>query len=209
MTLKRCPKCKTDNPEIYDNCLNCGTPLPDIPRPQGARKYLVPLLVVALIAIVTFIVVIPALHYSATGGTIVSTAIKSVTQSPTPSGTYAVKQPARLGDLELTVLGGHSGTNQFNGQRFYTVSVSIQNFNNNDTYTLSATDFILSDTAGNYYDPMGIQSKTSYDAMPGQTGTVDLVYIIPQGEDKFQLLYTFPETVVPAGGSRTEVAFLL
>ena len=192
MTVKRCPRCKTDNPEIYDHCLNCGTPLPEITKPQGMKRFLLPVFVVVFVVIVAAVVVVPALHYSLTSGRIISTAISSTPLSQDQIPQYELNQPARAGDLQVNITGDHLGEVQFNGDRFYTVIISVQNFNSEETYTLSASDFILTDNEGNYYNPLGIQSKTSYDALPNQTGTADLVYIIPQGTNNLRLLYTFP-----------------
>src|SRR5208283_3491562 len=107
-----------DNPAIYDRCLNCGTPLPEITHP-GMDRYL-----------------LPALHISMASGRDLSTAINGVSATPTPVPEYQINKPARVGDLQVTVTDTRPGENQFNGKRFYTVTLSVQNFNSNDTYTL-------------------------------------------------------------------------
>ncbi|HVP97199.1 DUF4352 domain-containing protein [Methanoregula sp.] len=209
MAVKRCPRCRTDNPAIYDHCMNCGAPLPAIPEPQGFRPYIAPVVVVAIVILVTVFILVPAIHYSMAGGQILSTAISGVTATPTPIPRYPLDQPARVGDLQLTVTDARPGINQFNSQRFYTVTVSIQNFNATDIYTLSATDFILTDASGTYYSPLGIQSKTTYDALPGTNRLADLVYIVPLNVTDMRLLYTFPVATAAPGLGRTEVAFVL
>ncbi|MGB9221275.1 DUF4352 domain-containing protein [Methanoregula sp.] len=208
MTVKRCPKCKMDNPAIYDRCLNCGTPLPEITHP-GMDRYLLPGIVVVMVVLITGVLIIPALHISMASGRDLSTAINGVSATPTPVPEYQINQPARVGDLQVTVTDTRPGENQFNGKRFYTVTLSVQNFNSNETYTLSATDFTLTDAGENYYSSLGIQSKPSYDILPGTTGVVDLVYIVPLSADKLRLLYTFPASTAAPGESQIEVAFVL
>jgi hypothetical protein len=173
------------------------------------RRYLIPAIVILVVLVVVVVLIIPAIHYSMESGRIFSTAIDGVTASPTPVPQYPLDQPARAGDLQVTVMGSRPGVNQFNGERFYTVTISVQNFNSNETYTLSAADFSLTDAGGNYYTPLGIQSKTSYDLLPNTTGIADLVYIVPLGADKLRMLYTFPVATAAPSAERTEVAFSL
>jgi hypothetical protein len=165
--------------------------------------------VIILVVIIAGVILVPALLYSVTSGRIISTAIHSTPLSQNQFPQFEINQPARVGDIQVTITGDHLGLEQFNGDRFYTVTVSVQNFNSEQTYTLSATDFILTDSRGNYYNPLGIQSKTSYDALPGQIGTADLVYIIPQGTTNLRLLYAFPPDTAAPGEERSEVAFIL
>jgi hypothetical protein len=194
---------------FYDHCLNCGTPLPPITQPKGIKTYLVPAVVVVFVILVSVFLVIPAVHYSMTGGQALSTAINGVTASPTPAPQYHIDQPARVGDLQVTVTDARAGANQFNAKRFYTVTLALQNFNAGDTYTLSAADFTLTDAGGNYYSSSGIQSQPSYDLLPGTVATVDLVYIVPVNADKLRVLYLFPAATAAPGEGRTEVAFAL
>ena len=154
-----------DNPAIYDRCLNCGTPLPEITHP-GMDRYLLPAIIVVMVVLVTGFLIIPALHISMASGRDLSTAINGVSATPTPVPEYQINQPARVGDLQVTVTDTRPGVNQFNDKRFYTVTLSVQNFNSNDTYTLSATDFTLADARENYYSSLGIQSKPSVRCTP-------------------------------------------
>jgi|GEM_PF-1399177 len=209
MVVKRCPRCKTDNPAIYDHCLNCGAPLPAIPAPDRFRPYIVPAVGIVIVVLVVVFILVPAIHYTMAGGQVLSNVIGGVTASPTPLPLYPVNSPVRAGDLQVTVTEARPAVNQFNSQRFYTVTVAIQNFNVTDTYSLSAADFILVDAKGNYYYPLGIQSKTAYDAPPGTTGLADLVYLIPVDVTDLKLLYTFPVATAAPGAGRTEVAFSL
>ncbi|MFZ0181531.1 MAG: DUF4352 domain-containing protein [Methanoregula sp.] len=172
-------------------------------------RYLLPAIIVVMVVLVTGFLIIPALHISMASGRDLSTAINGVSATPTPVPEYQINQPARVGDLQVTVTDTRPGVNQFNDKRFYTVTLSVQNFNSNDTYTLSATDFTLADARENYYSSLGIQSKPSYDVLPGTTGVVDLVYIVPLSADKLRLLYTFPASTAAPGQSQTEVAFVL
>jgi len=189
--------------------MNCGASLPALPKQQGLRPYIAPVVVVAVVILVTVFLLVPAIHYSMAGGRILSTVISSVTATPTPLPRYLPNQPARVGNLQVKVTATRPGINQFNNQRFYTVTVGIQNFNATSIYTLSATDFILTDASGTYYSPLGIQSKTSYDALPGANRLADLVYIVPLNDTDMRLLYTFPGTTALPGLGRTEVAFVL
>jgi hypothetical protein len=152
--------------------------------------------------------VIPALHLSMTTGRNLSAAISSGVSSPTPVPGYEINEPVRNGDLQVMITQARAGQNTFNAGRFYMVTACIQNFNRDTTISIPSGDFVLADSLGNYYYSTGIGSKVSYDALPGTTGTVDLIYIIPQDAQGLRVLYTFPVSLVPGAG-RHEVAFVL
>ena len=194
---------------IYTRCLNCGGPLPEIPRAEGWRRFLVPAFTLLVVMIVVVVVIVPAIHYSMTGGQAFSTALGAITATPTPLPQYQIGQPVRSGDLQVMVTDARPGNNQFNGQQFYTVTVSLQNYNAIDTYSLAATDFALADSRGTYYSPLDIQSKTSYDLPPNTAGIATVDYIIPLNVGNLRLLYTFPAAITVPGKERTEVAFAL
>ena len=153
-----------DNPAIYDRCLNCGTPLPEITHP-GMDRYLLPAIVVVMVVLVTGFLIIPALHISMASGRDLSTAINGVSATP-DSG-------PRISDQPASPRGGSAG----NGHGYTSRGESVQRqtvlhgdpvsteFNSNDTYTLSAIDFTLADAGENYYSSLGIQSKPSYHAL--------------------------------------------
>jgi hypothetical protein len=208
MTVKRCPQCRTNNPSIYEHCIKCGAPLPPVTRSTGAKKYLIPVVVVVLVILAIVYLVIPALHLSVATGQNMSAAISSGIAAPTPVPNYTINQPARDGDLQVMVTQARAGEKTLNAGRFYTVTVSVKNSNGNTTYNIPASDFVLTDSGGNYYYSTGIGSKVSYDALPGTTGTADLVYILPQTAEGLRALYTFPTSSVPGAG-RHEVAFVL
>jgi hypothetical protein len=152
--------------------------------------------------------VIPALHLSMATGMNMSAAISSAVTSPTPLPRYETNQPVRDGDLQVIITQAHAGQNTLSAGRFYTVTVSIQNFNRDTSISIPSGDFVLTDSRGNYYYSTGIGARVSYDALPGTTGPVDLVYIIPLDAQGLQVLYTFPASSVP-GAVRHEVAFIL
>jgi len=208
MTVKRCPQCRTNNPSIYEHCIKCGAPLPPATQSTGAKKYLIPIVAAVFVVLAVIYLVIPALHLSVVTGQNMSAAISSGIAAPTPVPSYKINQPARDGDLQVMVTQARAGEKTLNSGRFYTVSVSVQNSNENTTYSIPASDFVLTDSRGNYYSSTGIGSKVSYDALPGTTGTAELVYIIPQNAEGLRVLYTFPTSSVPGAG-RHEVAFVL
>jgi len=208
MSIKRCPWCGTDNPSIYEHCIKCGGPLPLKTSPHEIKKYLVPAIVLVFLILVGVYLVIPALHLSMATGMNMSAAISSDAASPTPVPRYETNEPVRDGDLQVMITQAHTGENTFNAGRFYTVTACIQNFNRDTTISIPSGDFVLADSHGNYYYSTGIGSRVSYDALPGTTGTVDLVYIIPKDAQGLRVLYTFPVSLVPGAG-RHEVAFLL
>ena len=196
---------------IYTRCINCGSPLPELPQHEGIRRYLVPAVVLLVVFIVLVLVIVPAIEYSMAGGHVLSTALGAITATPTPLPQYPLNQPVRIGDLQVTVTDARAGETQFNGNRFYTVTLTFQNYNASDTYTIAAADFALTDGKGIYYTPSGgIQSKPSYDLSPDTTGIASVVYIVPQNSDKMQLLYTFPSATAAAPDKgRTQVSFIL
>lgn len=204
MTVKQCPQCKTDNPSIYEHCIKCGAPLPAEKHQPIARKYLMPVVGMVLVILITVYVIIPALHLSVATGATLSAAIHTIA---VPVPRYGINQPVQGDDLQVTVTQARAGADMLNG-RLYTVSVSIQNQNKDMTYSIPASDFVLTDSSGNYYYSTGIGSRVSYDAQPGTTGTADLVYIVPQDADGLRVLYTFPSSSV-LGLGRHEVAFVL
>lgn len=208
MAVKRCPQCRTNNPSIYEHCIKCGAPLPPVTQSTGAKKYLIPVVVVVFVILAVIYLVLPALHLSVATGQNMSAAISSSKAAPTPVPRYEINQPARDGDLQVMVTQARAGEKTLNSGRFYTVSVSVQNSNRNTMYNIPANDFVLTDSSGNYYSSTGIGSKVSYDALPGTIGTADLVYIIPQNAEGLRVLYTFPTSSVPGAG-RHEVAFVL
>ncbi|MFA5237096.1 MAG: DUF4352 domain-containing protein [Methanoregula sp.] len=208
MAVKRCPRCKTDNPVIYEHCIKCGGPLPPVRQRPGGKKILALVVIVMLVVLATVYLVIPTLHLSAATGKNLSAAISVGAASPTPIPRYGIRQPARNSDLQVTVTQTRAGENTFNAGRFYTVTVSIQNFNRDTGLTIPASAFVLLDSDGNYYTSSGIGSRVSYDALPGTTGTVDLVYIVPQDAEGLRILYTFPDSTVSGAGPH-EVAFVL
>ena len=194
---------------IYSRCLNCGGPLPELPVAEGWRRYLVPALTLLVVLIVVMVVIVPAIHFSMTGGQVLSTAIGAITATPTPLPQYQIGQPVRSGDLQVTVTDAHAVNNQFNGKQFFIVTVSLQNYNANDTYTLSSADFVLADSGGTYYSPVDIQSKTSYALSPGTTGIATVDYILPLTTGHLRMLYMFPAATAAPGKDRTEVSFTL
>jgi hypothetical protein len=208
MSIKRCPWCGTDNPSIYEHCIKCGGPLPLKTPPHEIKKYLTPAIILVFLVLVGVYLVIPALHLSAATGMNMSAAISSGAAAPTPVPRYEINEPVHDGDLQVTITQAHAGQNTFNAGRFYTVTASIQNFNRDTIISIPSGDFVLTDSRGNYYFSTGIGSKVSYDAQPGTTGTVDLVYIVPQNAEGLRVLYTFPASSVPGAG-RHEVAFIL
>jgi hypothetical protein len=208
MSIKRCPWCGTENPSIYEHCIKCGGPLPLKTPLHKVKKYLIPAIVLVLLILVGIYLVIPVLHLSVATGMNMSAAISSGAASLTPVPCYDINEPVRDGDLQVMITQARAGQNTFNAGRFYTVTASIQNFNQDTTISIPSGDFVLADSRGNYYYSTGIGSKVSYDALPGTTGLADLVYIVPQDAQGLRVLYTFPVSLVPGAG-RHEVAFVL
>jgi hypothetical protein len=163
-----------------------------------------PVVGMVLVVLITVYLIIPALHLSVATGATLSAAIHTIA---VPVPRYGINQPVQDGDLQVTVTQARAGADMLNG-RFYTVSVSIQNTNKDIAYSIPASDFVLADSSGNYYSSTGIGFRVSYDALPGTTGTADLVYIVPKNADGLRVLYTFPASSVLDLG-RHEVAFVL
>lgn len=207
MAAKICPKCKTRNPAIYTHCIRCGSPLPVEVHTYTSIKYVAAATVIMLVILAIVYVVVPALHLSVATGKNMSEAIKTGA-SATPVPVFAVNDPARFGDIQVTVTQVRMGDNTINSGRFCTVTVSVQNFATGTSYSIPAGDFVLADADGTYYYSTGIGSKVAYDAGPESTGMVDLVYIVPQAARDLQLHYTFPTSSV-MGAGRQEVVFSL
>ena len=172
-----CRRCGASNPDFFDKCLECGAQLPAA-DPDARRKklllygiagtgvlVLIGVLVLCLPAVTALVSAAPA-------------ALHAAPVAPVPEiTTFAVGEPARYGDLQLTVTGTKDGA-AFEDRKFYSVMLGLQNFRDHDTLHFTAGDFPLVDSIGEVISPIGIGDGISYDLAPGSSGTIELRYIV-------------------------------
>lgn len=192
---------------IYTHCIRCGTALPDDVTSYGGIRYVAAATIILLAILLVICLVVPALHLSAATGRNLSEAINTGAAGK-PLSLYALNEPARSGDLQVTVTQVRKGDHTLNAGRFLIVTVSIRNFAGSTGYRIPAGDFVLADKKGTYYTTTGIGSKVSYDAGAGTSGTADLIYIVSQTAEDLRLHYTFPVSA-GTGVGRQEVIFTL
>jgi hypothetical protein len=198
----KCPKCGTNNPNFFRKCVDCGTKLPRAdPRAKKKRQMLLySMLGLCVVALLTVVVInfpaiagwalsLPAFFHAAP----VSTA-PQITQ-------FSTGQPARFGDVQVTVGDSREGGVTFNNQVFYTVVVTLQNFQTRDTAHFTTSDFILMDSHGREFHPAGIGDGITYDLAPGITGSVEVRYIIPKDSGGLKLRVDTGKTTGSVSGS--------
>jgi hypothetical protein len=198
----KCPKCGTNNPNFFRKCVDCGTKLPKI-DPLAKKKQLmliygvIGLCVVALltVAVINFPAIegwalsLPAFFHAAP----VSTA-PHITQ-------FSTGQPARYGDIQITVGDSRSGGITFNNQIFYTVVITLKNFQTKDSAHFTTSDFVLVDSSGTQFLPAGIGDGITYDLGPGATGSIEVRYIIPKDAGGLKLRVDTGKTTGSVSGS--------
>lgn len=200
MPFKTCRHCGKRNPRMLTHCLFCGEPL--LEKRQSAGKVLAFLQLVILIGICILVlvyVVVPAVWISFDFG---QDFIRSVSEQSAaasiPSPEYRFNQPAESGGLQVMVSSAEDGEYTFQSSKFFTVYAGLKNLRAAGNIRVTGGNFVLIDAEGTQYFPYGVGSQVVYDIRPGESGLVQLTYIIPRDAAGARIRFTFP---VPADGT--------
>jgi hypothetical protein len=186
---------------MLTHCLFCGEPL--LEKRQSAGKVLAFLQLVILIGICILVlvyVVVPAarISYGIGQDFILNISEQSAAASLAPPE-YRLGQPAESGGLQVMVSSAENGEYTFQSSRFFTVYAGLKNLRTAGNIRVTGGNFVLIDAEGTQYFPSGVGSQVVYDIRPGESGLVQLTYIIPRDAAGARIRFTFP---APADGTR-------
>jgi hypothetical protein len=203
-----CPKCGRQYPATEKTCLECGTALvsryPAIPKKTVKKtvRYAAYIAVIGIAICAVWFAIIPLLQYSVKTGNEFS---KTIGSNPANASMelprYAINQPVKNDKFQVTVTRIREGSNVMNTNRFYYVTVALQNLRPDATIQISATDFTLVDKDENLYYTYGIGDKVTQDLGPLQGQSYELQFVIPREAQRLTLQFYSPEE---AGGIRSE-----
>jgi hypothetical protein len=203
-----CPKCGRQYPATEKTCLECGTALvsrdPLIPKKmvKKAVRYAGYIAFMGIAACAVWFAIIPLLQYSVQTGQEFS---KTMGSNPANASMdlprYAINQPVRNDKFQVTVTRIREGSNVMNTNRFYYVTVALQNLRSDTAIQISASDFTLVDKDENLYYTYGIGDKVTQVLDPLQGQTYELQFVIPREAGRLTLQFYSPEN---AGGVRSE-----
>ena len=203
-----CPKCGTPNPAFFDKCVECGARLPKAGGDDRKRRLLVYGIfgACALAALAVIAIALPAIS----GGLLALFAFfhGGPASSVPRISQFGIGEPARYGDLQVTVTGARDGT-MFNDRKFYTVTAELQNYRSQGSLHFAAGDFPLIDSRGEVITPLGIGDGITYDLAPGATGTIDLRYLIMAGQEGLRLRIDPSIPLGEASGTTVYYDFML
>lgn len=193
MAAKRCQKCGSTNPRYFTHCVQCGAKLEEEGKKAGKTlTYLKTGLILCAAVLLVIFVILPMYQHSVTIGRNASAAL-SAEQTPPPRIESAVGRPVGNNDIQITVNSARDGSNTYDFNRFFIVTVSLKNVRNSGNFTISSTDFMLVDSEGVKYAPYGIGSKVMYEIGPlQQVNGAELTFVIPQKVSVKEIVFTFP-----------------
>jgi hypothetical protein len=210
MVFKTCQKCGKKNPRFFTHCIYCDAPLVDKPLHIGnILAYLKIALVLCVSVLLIMYVIIPGVQYS---GIFVqnfseTVSAKSVAGSP-PVAEYPLNRPAVHNNLRVTVISAHDGQNTYNYNKFFLVSIQLENIQTEGNIRISSSDFELIDSEGLKYLPYGIGSQVTHTLNPHQGISTQLIFVIPQKATVKKIQFTFPGSSALTS-SRKVVAFVI
>lgn len=194
MAGKICPKCGKTNPRFFTNCIECGAKLG-----AGEKKafrlnpYAKIVLVLAICSVFFIFVLLPFIQFSMHTGQSFSQDLRNKSEAGAESvPEYPSGQPADNGRFRIQVTSARDGQNTYNSQKFFIVSVNLQNLQSGNNALVSNSDFELIGSDKNMYLPYGVSSKVQIDLSPGQIGNAEVTYVIPQNVYGEKLRFTFP-----------------
>jgi predicted nucleic acid-binding Zn ribbon protein len=210
MAGKRCRKCGKVNPHFFTHCVDCGEILKEDTKKNERVISLVKIgffLVILLLFIV--VVLLPAIQYFRIFGQELSeqVSVNSSAGSQTIAE-YPLNQSLENGVLRITVNSARNGQNTYNSNRFFIVSVYLENTGTGGNVQVSSSDFELIDSEGTKYAPYGIGSKVMYDLSPSQGSSAELTFVVPQNVVIKKVRFTFPGTTAFAS-NRPVASFIV
>jgi hypothetical protein len=194
MTAKKCSKCGKMNPRFFTHCVDCGTKLePETRKAFRLNPYVKAGLVIGVSVVLLVFVIVPFIQLSLHSGQTFSEDIRNKTEAEARAvPEYPASQPADNGKLRIQITSARDGENTYNSQKFFLVTVFLQNLRPDGNVQVSNSDFELTGSDKNTYLPYGIASKVQIDLRPGQSGSADVTYVIPQSVSGKKLQFTFP-----------------
>jgi len=211
MPFKTCQKCGEKSPPFFSHCLHCGTLFTE-ERKEATRvvEYIAIIVILVSLVVLTIFVLVPLIQYimvSVNHFSLISQP-KSGTESQ-KTGEYGINQPAGDGNLIITVTSARDGENTYNANKFFLVSITLQNVRTDRTLVISNSDFELTDSNGITYYPYGIGSRITHELSPLQTGYSEIVFIIPQKTNGEKMRFNFPRLSDQYSTVNSGVVFLL
>ena len=194
MSSKICLKCGKTNPHFFTHCVECGAKLPaDSKKAFRMNPFVKAGIIIAVALVLLIFVIIPFMQYSLHSGKTLSEDIRNKSAAEAQAvPKYPAGQPADNGKLRIQITSARDGQNTYNSQKFFIVSVFLQNLQSDNNVQVSNSDFELIGSDKNLYHSYGISSKVQVDLSPGQTGTAEMTYVIPQTVSGTKLQFTFP-----------------
>ena len=182
------------NPRFFTHCVDCGAKLEtESRRAFRLHPYVKTGLVIGGSVLLLVFVIIPFIQISMLSGQTFSEELRNTTEAgakPVPE--YPANQPADNGQLQVQITSARDGENTYNSQKFFIVSVYLQNQLSDRNIQVSNSDFGLVGSDNNEYLPYGIGSKMQVDLRPGQTASAEVTYVIPQTVTGEKIQFTFP-----------------
>ena len=196
MAVKKCRKCGKVNPHFFSHCVDCGAILADDKKKNERIFSSLKIGLILCVSLVLIIfVILPVIQYSHMFGQDFSEKLsaKSAAESQ-PISEYSLDQLVENGGLRITINSARNGQNTYNSNRFFIVSVYLENTRTGGNVQVSSSDFELIDSEGTKYAPYGIGSKVMYDLSASQGSPAELTFIIPQKVIAKKIQFTFPGT---------------
>jgi hypothetical protein len=210
MVFKTCQKCGEKNPRFFTHCIYCDALLVDKPlHLANILAYLKIALVLCVSVLLIIYIIIPGVQYSRIFVQNFSETVsaKSVAGSP-PVAEYPLNQPAMHNNLRVTVISAHDGQNTYNYNKFFLVSIQLENIQTEGNIRISSSDFELIDSEGLKYLPYGIGSQVTHTLNPHQGISTQLIFVIPQKATIKKIQFTFPGSSALTS-NREVVAFVI
>jgi hypothetical protein len=210
MAAKKCRKCGKTNPHFFTHCVDCGAVLADgTKKNEKIYSYLKVSLILCLSVVLIIFVILPALQYSHLFGQELSEKVSANSTTVLQTITeYPLNQSVENGALRIKINSARNGENTYNSNRFFIVSVYLENTKTGGNVQVSSNDFGLIDTEGSEYSPYGIGSKVMYDLSPSQGSAAELMFIVPQNVIIKKVRFTFPGSSALAS-NRPVVSFVI
>jgi hypothetical protein len=194
MVFKTCRKCGKRNPRFFTRCVFCSGYLMDTPViDEKIPAYLKIGLVLCVSVILIVFVIVPGIQYSLLFVQNFSDALsgKPVAGSlPVPE--YPLNRPVQYNGLKITVVSARDGQNTYNSNKFFMVTVQLENIQAGENIQVSSSNFELIDSKGTKYFPYGIGSQVTYDLSPHQGISTGLIFVIPQKDTAKKIQFQFP-----------------
>ena len=143
MAAKKCRICGKANPHFFTHCVDCGAVLADdTKKNERVFSYLKIGLILCVSLVLIIFVILPVIQYSHMFGQDFSEKLsaKSAAESQ-PISEYSLDQLVENGGLRITINSAKNGQNTYNSNRFFMVSVYLENTRTGGNVQVSGNDF--------------------------------------------------------------------